>query len=153
MEKQISQLKRVIIPINESNVQCSYKLFSTMLDGKMLNAISSNPSNSRCPICRAKPTQMNNDEELKKIDCNEELYAFGMTSLHCWIRFLECVLHISYRLTFKKWAITTTENKAKAKKTKERIQRAFRKEKGKQIVFFLIFVGVSMRNERYKIFE
>lgn len=129
--KQIRKLKRTSISINGLNVQCSHKLFSTMVDGKMVNAVSDNNSNARCPICLAKPTQMNKDEELKKIECNEDMYAFGLSSLHCWIRFLECLLHIAYRLEFKKWSVTQEEHKKKAKDAKERIQLAFKKETGK----------------------
>lgn len=32
---------------------------------------------------------------------------FGLSTLHCWIRFFECLLHLSYRLDFKKWQVTT----------------------------------------------
>lgn len=56
VECQIQKLKKTTISINDFNVQCSHKLFSTMVDGKMLNAINDNPANSRCPICLAKPT-------------------------------------------------------------------------------------------------
>lgn len=29
----------------------------------------------------------------------------GMSSLHSWIKCLECVLHIAYRLDVKKWKV------------------------------------------------
>lgn len=124
VERQIEKLKKTTISINDFYVQCSHKLFHTMVDGKMLNAITDNPSNSRCPICLAKPIQMNKDEVLKQLECDEDVYAFGISSLHCWIRFLECLLHVSYRLPFKKWSITTKEHKEEAKKIKTRIQLA-----------------------------
>lgn len=131
MNKKIRELKETTFSINGFNVQCSHKLFSTMVDGKMLNAVSENSSNSRCPICLAKPTEMNHHEALEKMYCNEDLYEFGVSSLHCWIRFMECLLHISYRLGFQKWSIKTNEHKLEANTAKEKIQNAFRKKKGK----------------------
>jgi len=40
-----------------------------------------------------------------------ENYKFGLSMLHTWIRFFECLLHISYRLYAKKWQIRTEQDK------------------------------------------
>lgn len=88
---------------------------------------------------------MNKDEVLKQLECDEDVYAFGMSSLHCWIRFLECLLHVSYRLSFEKWSITTKEHKKEAKKIKTQIQLAYRKEKGENIFNSLCHLWLTKR--------
>jgi hypothetical protein len=32
-------------------------------------------------------------------------YNYDLSTHHAWISFLECFLHVTYRLTFKKWQI------------------------------------------------
>jgi len=29
-------------------------------------------------------------------------YSYGLSSLHAWIRFFECLLHIGYKMTLEK---------------------------------------------------
>jgi len=55
-------------------------------------------SSLRFYICGCTPTQMNNINKLITFDINEESMRFGLSTLHAWIRFFECLLHISYRL-------------------------------------------------------
>ena len=40
--------------------------------------------------------------ELKDLVVKKEHYGFGLSTLHAWVRFFECMLHISYRLDIKK---------------------------------------------------
>lgn len=77
-----------------------------------------------------KPSQMNNFSLIEKRVCNKTNFSFGVSSLHCWIRFLECMLHIAYRLPIKKWKIMEANDKDVVKKNKQRIQDIFRTEKG-----------------------
>jgi len=49
--------------------------------------------------------------------------------LHAWIRFFECLLHISYRLEVKKWQIRK-QGREKVQQRKHLIQVKFRKELG-----------------------
>jgi len=79
----------------------------TLIDGKVLNIITGTKSMQSCPICQATPKQFNNLENIK---CETEIFLpnpkslqYGISPLHCWIRFLECCLHISYRLNVKVW--------------------------------------------------
>jgi len=48
---------------------------------------------------------MNNRIEPKQAVVEEKYFKFGLSTLHAWIRFFECLLHISYRLDFKKWQV------------------------------------------------
>lgn len=60
----------------------------------------------------------------------KENYEFGISTLHAWIRSLECFLHISYRLNIKKWAITKDEDKEEIANRKMEIQQKFKEEMG-----------------------
>lgn len=64
-----------------------------MIDGKIATYISGT-STSACDICRAKPTEMNNLEEVYKKAKNVDMYQHGISSLHAWIRCMECLIHI-----------------------------------------------------------
>lgn len=134
IQEQIDQLHCTTININGKILKKSHELFCTMLDGKSINARTST-SSSTCNICGSKPSQMNNIGSLKRRICNEENYMYGISSLHCWIRFFECLLHIAYKLPIKKWTTRgDSKAKAKVKKNKKRIQSIYQKEKGKTII-------------------
>lgn len=53
---------------------------------------------------------MNTENVLKKVP-NAENYRFGLSTLHCYIRFFECLLHIAYRLPIKSWQVKGNEHK------------------------------------------
>lgn len=53
---------------------------------------------------------------------NPNSLQYGISLLHVWIRFFECCLHISYRITFKQWQVRSEENKKKIAKRKKEIQ-------------------------------
>lgn len=45
-----------------------------MIDGKVCNVLTNQNSSASCNICGATPIQMNNLNQLKKIDIREENY-------------------------------------------------------------------------------
>jgi len=49
---------------------------------------------------------MNNIENFTKFEVKEESLKFGLSTLHAWIQFFECLLHISYRLEIKTWSVS-----------------------------------------------
>jgi hypothetical protein len=60
---------------------------------------------------------MNRIDGIAKRDVDVTTYRFGLSTLHAWIRFLECLLHISYRLEIKRWqAPGEDQRKVKNKK-------------------------------------
>ena len=83
-----------------------------MIDGKVATILSPLTSSFQCcSICGARPTQMNDLETLMKCKISPETLGYGISSLHAWIRSLECILHIAYKLPIKKWqAKTPKEN-------------------------------------------
>ena len=74
-----------------------------MVDGKVCNALASNSSTQKCYICGATSKEMNNLEVVMRKTANEQTFCWGLSTLHGYIRFMECLLHIAYRLEIKKW--------------------------------------------------
>lgn len=75
----------------------------TMVDGKICSTLSQYDSSQKCFICGASPKQMNYITTDTTSTSNQEMYTFGISPLHSWIRAFECLLHISYKLEIKKW--------------------------------------------------
>jgi len=72
---------------------------------------------------------MNKLDVSSRKEVNITLYEFGLSTLHAWIRFFECLLHISYRLEVKKWQIQK-QDREKVQQRKHLIQEKFHKEMG-----------------------
>ena len=71
---------------------------TVMIDGKVCSAIIETSS-------KANPIEMNGIDVCQKRPINTDSLAFGLSTLHAWIRFFGYCLHISFRLTLKKWRI------------------------------------------------
>lgn len=71
---------------------------------------------------------MNLREQNRQAD--ENMYGFGISPLHAWIRSLECFIHISYKLEIRKWRAVTAEDKHSVARRKSIIQQRFRSEVG-----------------------
>lgn len=59
-----------------------------------------------------------------------ENLKFGLSTLHGWIRFFECLLHLSYKLPIRRWQARSVEDKEIVAKTKNRIQNEFKEKLG-----------------------
>ncbi|KAF0311606.1 hypothetical protein FJT64_001828 [Amphibalanus amphitrite] len=55
----------------------------------------------RCSMCGATPRNVNKLDEVRRLPVTN--LEYGLSSLHCWIRIFEAVLHISYRLPIEQW--------------------------------------------------
>lgn len=131
IEKQISELKPTKNTIENSDVLVQHKLYFTMIDGKICNAVTENASTQRCYICGLTSKDFNKiDKILETKVIDESRYQFGLSSLHAWIRFFECLLHVSYKLVIQQWQARGNENKEMVAKNKKRIQELFQKEMG-----------------------
>lgn len=122
----------------------SHSLELTMLDGKAINALSDTKSSMSCNICGSTPKDMNKLSTQNR-KCKEENYAYGLSTLHCWIRSLECLLHISYKLEVKKWSATSEKEKALVLSKKLKIQEEFQREKGMIHNIFFYNITVSRK--------
>jgi len=69
---------------------------------------------------------MNNFNKLSEKAEVIENFKYGLSSLHAWIRFMECILHIAYRLHFCKWSPRSIKEKEQMKSAKRRIQKLFK---------------------------
>lgn len=58
-----------------------------------------------CYICGCTPKHANDIDKVLKLSTKPEHFKFGLSTLHAWIRFFECLLHVSYRLDFKTWQV------------------------------------------------
>lgn len=114
---------------NYDNASITHKLLLTMIDGKVASYISGT-STAVCDLCKARPKEMNNIELVQKKTVNEEMYKYGLSSLHAWIRAMECLLHIAYRLDIKSWQSRGDDAKKSVDERKKKIQERFRKETG-----------------------
>ena len=76
-------------------------------DGKVLNVLTETKSSQSCPICGANPKQflLIKDLKLSGSQPNINAFKYGISPLHAWIRCIEFVLNLSYRLPIKKWQI------------------------------------------------
>lgn len=107
----------------------SFQMLFTMFDGSVANVLSGTNACSKCFVCGASPKEMNEQSILNR-PANIENYRFGMSSLHCWIRFFECLLHIAYRLPLKCWQVRGDDKKQIFQATKTRIQSEFKTKLG-----------------------
>lgn len=58
-----------------------------------------------CSICGATPTEMTN-WNAEAFTPKQGIKEITFSPLRAWMEFLECLLHITYRLQFKKWQVT-----------------------------------------------
>ena len=135
LDSQINNLKLSVYKLNENrDIIVTYEMHMTLIDGKVLNVLTATKSTQCCPICGVTPTKI-----LEITDFNSAYFVpkpgalqFGVSPLHAWIRFLEFVLNISYKLEFKKWHIKG-DDKIEMSKRKKYVQEKFWNEMGLRI--------------------
>lgn len=100
--------------IEDLEIDIKHNLLFTMVDGKIGNYLTQTSSTQSCYICKAKPKEMNNIENVSLKIPTANNYGFGLSPLHSWIRCLECCLHIANKMDFK-----THENNSRKEKNKK----------------------------------
>ena len=106
----------------------SFTLFMTLIDGKILNILTGTKSNQACPICGATPHDFVKVQQFKTAElfkAKPNTLQYGISPLHAWIRFFECIVHISYRYDLCKWQIRGTSKKKILLCRKKEIQQRF----------------------------
>lgn len=109
--------------LDKNEVCIKYSMTLTMIDNKVCNAVSNTKSTLRCYLCGATSKDFNNIDVILQKEVNENNLRFGLSTLHAWIRFFECCLHLSYRLEIKKWQARTEEEKKMLKNAKALFKR------------------------------
>lgn len=123
-------------------LEISHELHMTMIDGKVASIITDTSAASVCNICLAKPSEMNNLSQIYSRPVREDIYKYGLSSLHMWIRCMECVLHISYNMDFQMWSARGPNKELKAAK-KQLTQDEFKHQMGILVDFVKQGYGTS----------
>lgn len=63
-------------------------------------------------------------------EINVDNLRFGISTLHAWIRFFECCLHLSYKLGIEKWQARKEDVKKVIEERKRVIQKGFSSQLG-----------------------
>lgn len=117
------------------NFTVNHTLLLTMVDGKICNILTDNKSAMRCLLCNETSKHFNNiDAMLEKPIMDESSLSFGLSVLHCWIKFFECCLHIGYKLPTQEWS-QSKETKSIIEERKREIQQKFRSLTGLLVDF------------------
>lgn len=132
INEEIADLHCTIVDHYQNSIEISHVLVCSMVDGKICNVLT-NTSSQSCFICGATPINMNVLSNIGLRTKMLDFHKFGLATLHAWIRFLECVLHISYNLPFKKWSARTPEEKIIKEDRKKYIQNQFWKKMGLKV--------------------
>lgn len=127
---QISKLEKTKIKYHDIDrtIFVEYKLLLTMIDGNICQILTGTSSSACCNLCGSKPSEMNNLDMIKRKKVNKEAFQYGLSSIHALIRFMESVLHVSYRLGFKKWTAKSSFDKEQLKSAKIRIQSELKQQ-------------------------
>ena len=115
----------------KDNIKVSYDLQLTMVDQKVINALTETASSMRCYICKATPKMFNDIENLPPP--SEENYKYGLSPLHKWIRCFEMLLHISYRIPIEKWRVSSDKDKELVAKQKQEVHDKFKSQLGLKV--------------------
>lgn len=123
-ELEISNLIPTSCKIGAKTLTVKCDFFLTMLDGKCLMNISDVKSSSVCYICECPPSKMNNLQQARNFPINEDMLNKGFSVLHLWMRLLDVVTKISYKLPVKE-KVRGEENKKIVAARKKEIQDRF----------------------------
>ena len=116
-EEILTEIRNLEISLIFNTMEVESKFILTMIDGKVFNHLNENKSSASCIICVPKttPKHMNKIEDIMKKSVSRKALSYGISPLHLLINSLEFILHLSYRLPLKKWAIKGTAGKKNLK--------------------------------------
>lgn len=137
VDLQIDNLRPTIVQLDEHSMKIKHSLMFAMIDGKVCNAVTNTTSTQMCYICGASCKDFNDLAKMLTRPVKTEHLEFGISVLHGWIRFFECLLHLAYRLPIKKKQARKNKkndsgvsDKEKVEETKRIIQAQFRERLG-----------------------
>lgn len=129
VENQIKKLSPTVVDMGYGTLPISHRLTLTMIDGKVSNALTDNKASQKCNVCGALPKEMNDLNKISKRSVDLRALELGLSTLHAYIRFLEWLLHVSYRLEVKSY-FKTKDLKEQIEKREDYIKRRFKVETG-----------------------
>lgn len=114
----------------------------TMLDGKLVNAVTQKKSTRSCNIWGVRPKRINDFNRLL-FRPNESFYKLGLPVLHSKINSMKNMFNIATHLEFKKAEANTEDHKRVREIAKLRIQNQLRDELSIWVEFLRIGTGTS----------
>lgn len=137
VEEQANCLQVYTTILNNITINVNFKLYLTVIDGKVLSIISGATSYASCPVCGATPKEMNQLNRHDFSPRDDTLLQYGISPLHAWIRFLEFCLHLGYRNVdgLRKWRVPQGKENPILKSRKYDIQAKIKKEFGLRVDF------------------
>ena len=110
---------------NGSRVIVKHELQMSMVDNKVVNALTET-SSQVCQLCGVPPSAANDLAKVREREVSQEGLKYGLSTLHAWIRFFECVIHIGYKIHVERGIVRSSEDKAKVSERKKYVQSEFR---------------------------
>lgn len=128
IKKEISELK----PTQIGRVTVTADLSLTMVDGKVANTLTDCPSQS-CFICHRSSYDLNSPVESHE-SYDPELFEFGLSPLHGYMRVMEHLLKVAYRLCLAepRWRVPKRYKSEISDREKE-INQALKEQLGLRI--------------------
>lgn len=99
---QLNKVKTYCFEFSCILFEIDFDIKFTMSDGKVHNIISGQRASNSCNICLVGPKNINKISYVINLEKKTEFYKLGLCTLHCWIRTMEYILHISYSIGSKK---------------------------------------------------
>ena len=126
---KINDQIRDLSPLRTESAEVTYDLRMTMVDTKIVNILTDTPA-PRCSMCGASSKIVNDLEAVSRLEVTNT--EFGISTLHCWIRVFEAILHVAYRLRLDDptHRVLGADRKAVVEATKRDIQGKFRQSLG-----------------------
>ncbi|XP_032687790.1 uncharacterized protein LOC116851966 [Odontomachus brunneus] len=111
IKQQIDSLNPLVTQVHGMEIRVQYNMNFTMIDNKVCNAVSETKSTLQCYLCDATSKDFNDIRKMLQRKVETSNLRFGISTLHAWIRLFECCLHLSYKLTIKKWRVNSDEER------------------------------------------
>jgi len=125
LKDEISRFESIVLQLTEDAfIAVKLTMLLTLIDGKTLSMLTHTKSMQRCPICDSTPKDFNNLSNIGTDKFRPKLTSlvYGVSPLHCWIRFFEFLLKLSYKMDIKSWQARGVPNKASVEERKKAIQ-------------------------------
>ena len=109
--KLLEQVQVYILEYEDMLFEVSFNIMCTMIDGKVCNVLTCQKASICCNICEVGPKLINDLSHVNNLLPKVQFYKFGLSTLHCWIRFMEYLLHIAYNMEFQKGSARSKDEK------------------------------------------
>lgn len=132
IQGQIDNLNPLVTQTTQGHeIKVDHQLYCAAIDGKVLNAILDTTSQLRCPYCDLTSAQFNNLDTAFSKPVVEERLIYGISPLHAWIRALEFILKLGYKVEVKRWRIAQNSPEGHlVEERKKKVQAEVREKMG-----------------------